>query len=135
MGDTIDQKIKENKETEESKRIELNSNIRSMGSVSLPELHGHRDFLRWKKAQECLNTHTDPYKKAKKLFDNAQSMLKRIVDGKLLKAKAVVGFWKAHAENEDVVLQDEANNKVATLNFLRQQSEREAGKPHMSLAD
>lgn len=38
---------------------------------------------------------------AKKLFDDAQALLKRIVDEKLLKAKAVFGFWPANTVGDD----------------------------------
>lgn len=41
---------------------------------------------------------------AKKLFDDAQALLKRIVDEKLLKAKAVFGFWPAKAVGDDIEL-------------------------------
>ena len=41
---------------------------------------------------------------AKKLFADAQAMLKRIVDEKWLTANAVVGFWPANAVGDDIEL-------------------------------
>ncbi len=41
---------------------------------------------------------------AKKLFDDAQVLLKKIVDEKLLTAKAVIGFWPANSVGDDIVL-------------------------------
>ncbi len=41
---------------------------------------------------------------AKKLFDDAQVLLKEIIDNKLLTARAVVGFYPANAVNDDIVL-------------------------------
>jgi 5-methyltetrahydrofolate--homocysteine methyltransferase len=41
---------------------------------------------------------------AKKLFDEAQVLLKKIVSEKLLKAKGVIGFWPANAVGDDIVL-------------------------------
>ena len=41
---------------------------------------------------------------AKKLFDDAQALLKEIIDNKLLTARAVVGFYPANAIGDDIVL-------------------------------
>jgi len=41
---------------------------------------------------------------AKDLFDHAQKLLKQIVDGKLIRARGVYGFWPANADGDDVVL-------------------------------
>jgi 5-methyltetrahydrofolate--homocysteine methyltransferase len=70
---------------------------------------------------------------AKKLFDDAQVLLKRIVDEKLLQAKAVIGFWPAHANGDDIEL-DAAGTPV-TIHTLRQQGEKVAGEPYYALAD
>ncbi|WP_234735027.1 methionine synthase [Tellurirhabdus bombi] len=43
---------------------------------------------------------------AKKLFDDAQQLLQEIIDKKLLKAKAVVGFFPANSTEDDVLLHD-----------------------------
>ncbi len=43
---------------------------------------------------------------ARKLYDDAQAMLHKIVSQKLLKAKAAVGFYPANATGDDVVLYD-----------------------------
>ncbi len=42
---------------------------------------------------------------AKKLFDDARKLLQRIVDEKLLTAKAVIGFWPANSVGDDIELQ------------------------------
>lgn len=44
---------------------------------------------------------------AKKVFDDAQKMLKYIIDNKLLQAHAVIGFYPANSVNEDI----EVHNK------------------------
>ena len=41
---------------------------------------------------------------AKKLFDDAQVLLKEIIDNKLLTARAVVGFYPANAVGDDIIL-------------------------------
>jgi 5-methyltetrahydrofolate--homocysteine methyltransferase len=75
---------------------------------------------------------------AKKLFNDAQSMLRRIIDGKWLTAKAVIGLFPANAlENDSVELYTGENDKevLATLHFLRQQAQYAKGQPNLSLAD
>ncbi len=43
---------------------------------------------------------------AKKLFDDANVLLKEIIDDKLLTARAVVGFYPANAVGDDIILHD-----------------------------
>jgi len=43
---------------------------------------------------------------AKKLFDDANVLLKEIIDNKLLTARAVVGFYPANAVGDDIILHD-----------------------------
>ena len=63
---------------------------------------------------------------AKKLFADAQAMLKRLVAEKWLTANAVVGFWPANAVGDDIELYaDEARGApLAMLHTLRQQMAR-----------
>jgi 5-methyltetrahydrofolate--homocysteine methyltransferase len=74
---------------------------------------------------------------AAELYDNGREMLQRIVDEKLLTARAVYGFWPAESQGDDVVLfEDEARSKeLARFPMLRQQSVIADGKPNRSLAD
>ena len=74
---------------------------------------------------------------AKELFDNAQSLLKRIVDENLFQAKAVYGFWPANAVDDDIVLFKDKQRKTefARLHTLRQQTERKGQEFFRSLAD
>lgn len=69
-------------------------------------------------------------KQARELFNDAQAMLKRIVDEKWLRAKAVVGLWPARSVGDDVRL-----DNGATLHFLRQQADKPADRPDFCLAD
>lgn len=43
---------------------------------------------------------------AKKLYDDAQKMLKKVIAEKSLKANAVIGFYPANADGDDIVLHD-----------------------------
>ena len=75
---------------------------------------------------------------ATNLFNDAQNLLKRIIDEKLLTAKACIGFWPANQINDDdIVVFDDKNggNKLAELHHLRQQTDKASGKPNLCLAD
>ncbi len=41
---------------------------------------------------------------AREVYGHAQQLLKRIVDGKLIRARGVYGFWPACADGDDIVL-------------------------------
>ncbi|MFT5033187.1 MAG: 5-methyltetrahydrofolate--homocysteine methyltransferase [Bacteroidia bacterium] len=72
---------------------------------------------------------------ARDLFDDAQQMLDKIITEKLLRAEAIIGFWPAASEGDDIALYDDQGQQFSTLHHLRQQSEKPDDKPHMSLAD
>lgn len=74
---------------------------------------------------------------AKKLFDDAQAMLKRIIDEKWLTAKGVVGIYPANAVGDDIeIYEDEAGKKLRTKLFsLRQQTQKPSGQFNEALAD
>jgi len=74
---------------------------------------------------------------AKKLFDDAQKLLKEIVDNNLLQANGVIGFWPANTVGDDIELYtDETRTQVLTrIHTLRQQSEKVKGEPYYALAD
>ena len=75
---------------------------------------------------------------AKALFADAQKMLKRIIDGQWLTAKAVVGFWPANSAGfDDIEIHEDATREktLATFHTLRQQMRRDDGRPNLALAD
>ncbi|MEC3877059.1 methionine synthase [Chryseobacterium salviniae] len=73
---------------------------------------------------------------AKELFKDAQVILKRILDEKLLTAKAVFGIFKANANDTDEILVfDENNQQKAKFITLRQQAQRSKGKDYLALSD
>ena len=75
---------------------------------------------------------------ARELYQDAQAMLTRIVDENLLIAKAVVGFWPCARTGPDelsVYADESRSDVIATLQHLRQQTEKQGGKPNASLAD
>ncbi len=75
---------------------------------------------------------------AQKLYNDARSILRRIIDEKWLTAKAVVGFFPANAVNDDdiEIYDDETRATVKTLlHNLRQQAQKAPGRPNISLTD
>ncbi len=75
---------------------------------------------------------------ARELFSDAQAMLKRLIDKKLLTARATVGFWPAarvHGDDIAVYSNESRTETLATLHHLRQQTQKPNGKPNYSLAD
>jgi len=74
---------------------------------------------------------------AKKLFDDAQVLLKKIVKEKLLQANGVIGFWPAASVGDDIELYtDESRKQLLTrIHTLRQQAEKVKGEPYYALSD
>ncbi len=74
---------------------------------------------------------------ARNLFADAQAMLKRIVDEKWFKPRAVVGLWPANSVGDDIEITPAPDgNEPITIHTLRQQMYRENNKrPNRALAD
>ncbi|CAN5622439.1 methionine synthase [soil metagenome] len=75
---------------------------------------------------------------ARSLFEDAQQMLRRVVDEKLLTADAAVGFWPAAATGDDdiVLFADETRStEVGRLHTLRQQMAKRDGRSNVALSD
>ncbi|MSP27843.1 MAG: methionine synthase [Methylococcales bacterium] len=74
---------------------------------------------------------------ARTLFADAQAMLKKIVSENWLQARAVVGFFPAASEDDDVIVYtDESHSQIReTLHHLRQQNIKAPGRPNYCLSD
>jgi len=77
---------------------------------------------------------------AKELFADAKELLKKVLDEKLLKAKAIFGLFPANQIDEDdieVVSSSAVENGKDTFIFrtLRQQLKKREGVPNIALAD
>nr|MBA2257351.1 methionine synthase [Acidobacteriota bacterium] len=74
---------------------------------------------------------------ARELYENAQALLKRIIDEKLLTASGVYGFWPANTIGDDIVLyqDDSRRDELLRLPMLRQQEVIADRRPNRSLAD
>jgi 5-methyltetrahydrofolate--homocysteine methyltransferase len=74
---------------------------------------------------------------ARNLFIDAQTLLKRIIEEKWIKANGVIGIWNANSNGDDIeiYLDDSRKSPHKTISMLRQQRERSKGVPYMSLSD
>jgi len=95
-------------------------------------------FMSWDLAGKFPRILTDEVvgEAATALYADAQAMLKKLIDEKLIKAKAVFGFWPANqVQSDDLEVYGANGEKLATLHHLRQQAAKPDGKPNYSLAD
>jgi 5-methyltetrahydrofolate--homocysteine methyltransferase len=76
-------------------------------------------------------------KEARKLYDDAQALMKKIISNNLLTARAVIGFFPANSLGDDIeVYTDESRETVLTIiHTLRQQMKKEDGRFNFALAD
>lgn len=74
---------------------------------------------------------------ARALWDDAQAMLKRIVEERWFNPKAVIGLWPANAVGDDIRLYtgESRQDTLATFHGLRQQLSKRDGKPNMCISD
>ncbi|MFA5677864.1 MAG: methionine synthase [Pseudomonas sp.] len=73
---------------------------------------------------------------ATSLFNDAQAILRKLIDEKLIRARAVFGFWPANQiDHDDIQLYDDQGQPLKRLHHLRQQIVKTDGKPNFALAD
>ena len=88
-------------------------------------------FLAWELKGKFPKILDEPV--ARELYDDANALLDHIIENDLFEAKGVYGFWPAHAEGDDIVL-DENGNEIR-LPMLRQQTKKPLGRHNRCLAD
>ncbi len=74
---------------------------------------------------------------ARKLYDDAQAMLDRVIEEGWLRANAVIGLFPANAVGDDIEVYLDESRTVphVVLHNLRQQGQHRDGIPNRSLAD
>ena len=74
---------------------------------------------------------------SRKLYEDAQILLEKILTDKRVRARGVMAFFPANSEGDDIVLyEDDARKKVrARVHGLRQQMARSDGEPNRCLSD
>jgi len=66
---------------------------------------------------------------ARELYDDAQALLRTILQGATLHPRGVYGYWPGRAEGDDIVIAERR------FSFLRQQADHGDGRPNRCLAD
>tara|TARA_B110000261_G_C13073351_1_gene353089 strand:- start:848 stop:2188 length:1341 start_codon:yes stop_codon:yes gene_type:complete len=74
---------------------------------------------------------------ARQLFDDAQKLLNEIIEGDLLQANAIIGFWPANSDGDDIIVyEDDTRSTIKTrLHHLRQQTNKPNNQANFCLAD
>ncbi|SDI66269.1 methionine synthase [Pseudomonas abietaniphila] len=95
-------------------------------------------FISWDLAGKYPRILTDEVvgEAATSLFNDAQELLRKLIDEKLIRSRAVFGFWPANqVDHDDLELYGDDGQPLAKLHHLRQQIIKTDGKPNFSLAD
>lgn len=114
----------------------LQPGIHVFDDIPLEELRAYIDwtpfFLSWELRGRYPAILTDPVvgAEATKLKQDADVLLDRIVNERLITARAVCGTFRATREGDDVILEG-----GTVLNFLRQQTVKAPSLPQLCLAD
>ena len=117
--------------------------VRTFSDYPLEELRRYIDWQPFFNAWELKGRFPDILNNpasgeaARKLWDDAQAMLEKLIAEKWLRAAGVFGLFPASAVGDDieVYLDETRTGHRATLHELRQQTEHREGVPHRSLAD
>ncbi|MDQ1186531.1 methionine synthase [Agrobacterium larrymoorei] len=74
---------------------------------------------------------------ARQLYADAQAMLKKIIEEKWFRPRAVIGFWPANAVGDDIRLftDESRTSELETFYTLRQQLSKRDGRPNVALSD
>jgi 5-methyltetrahydrofolate--homocysteine methyltransferase len=75
--------------------------------------------------------------RCRELFNDAQALLNRLINEKLIHGKAVYGFFPAASAGEDIELytDDSRQEILTTFHTLRQQMDKPEDQPNYALAD
>lgn len=95
-------------------------------------------FISWDLAGKFPRILTDEVvgEAATALYKDAREMLDKLINEKLISARAVFGFWPAsQVDDDDIEVYGDDGQTLATLHHLRQQTIKPDGKPNLSLAD
>lgn len=115
--------------------------VQTLEQVSLKEILPFIDwspfFRSWDLHGKYPNILTDEVvgEQATILFEDAQIILKEIINKQLLKPKAIFGLFEANTINDDDISIQKKGEEIAVFRTLRQQLKKRAGKPSFALSD
>jgi 5-methyltetrahydrofolate--homocysteine methyltransferase len=117
--------------------------VRVFNDYDLNELVDYIDwtpfFISWDLSGKYPAILDDPKRgeAARNLFNDAQVILRRMIDEQRIRARAVIGFWPANRSGDDIIVyKDESRSEELTrLHHLRQQDDKAPGKAMIALSD
>ncbi|CAG8445390.1 5551_t:CDS:10 [Ambispora gerdemannii] len=88
-------------------------------------------------SQRSLMTSMLARAEAKKIYDEAQAFIAKIIEQKLFTARGIVGIYPANSVDDDIQLYEHESREKVTATFfgLRQQFEKETNEPYFCLSD
>ncbi|MCX7874670.1 MAG: methionine synthase [Melioribacteraceae bacterium] len=116
--------------------------VKTFNSFPLSEIKKYIDwtpfFLTWelKGKYPSIFENKDYGNEAKKLFDDANNLLEKVINEKLLEANAVIGIFPANSFEDDIEIYNEnKNGLIGILHTLRQQTLKAKEIPYLALSD
>ncbi|MDF1612959.1 MAG: methionine synthase [Stygiobacter sp.] len=116
--------------------------VKTFKNYSLDEIKNYIDwtpfFLTWelKGKYPSIFENKDYGNEAKKLFDDANILLEKVIKEKLLTANGVIGIFPANSFEDDIEIYNENKTGIiGTLHTLRQQSQKAKDIPYLALSD
>ncbi len=109
----------------------------------LEELVGYIDwspfFHAWELRGRFPKIFDDPVvgTESRKLYEDAQTLLKKILKEQRIRARGVMAFFPANSEGDDILLYEDDSRKkvIGKVHGLRQQMARTDGEPNRCLTD
>jgi len=126
-----------------SVKVPVKSGITILNDYPLSELRKYIDwtpfFITWQLTGKYPDIFNDRVvgKEAKKLFDDANVLLDKIIADKSLSANGLFGLFPANSVGDDIEVysDDTRKNTLTTFRTLRQQSQKTSGQFNKALSD
>jgi len=118
--------------------------VQALKNINISEIRDYIDWTPFFSAWELNGAYprilNDPHKgkEAKKLFDEAQTWLDKIIAENWFEAKAAFGLFPATSTEDDsvIVYNDETrSNEAARFHFVRQQQDKKDARANLCLSD
>jgi 5-methyltetrahydrofolate--homocysteine methyltransferase len=117
--------------------------VTALNDFPLEELRKYIDWTPFFSTWELKGRYPEIFEKpevgeeAKKLFDDANRLLDKVIKEKSIKANAVFGLFAANSVEDDIEVYSDESKKglLTTLHTLRQQSAKSKGIANLALSD